>query len=160
MDRHHVSTGRSSSNCDSVDRHFVAHPRKHGTRQDYQREQAFSRSTPTQIDLRDLRLAECIDDNEPPLVQNPDSLYEPTQGDDIHPLPSKAHYLSQNDFFELFDYPENDRSQKQMKQDYLALSRRFNNKIKFKSLVGKNASSLSFCRLLPEIKPLIAVLPA
>jgi len=46
-------------------------------------------------------------------------------------------YLRLADFNELFDYPENDRSKKELKRDFKDLNQTYNSKIKFKSLVGK-----------------------
>jgi hypothetical protein len=37
----------------------------------------------------------------------------------------------------LFDYPENDRSQREIKNDYAVLKSRYNEKLKFRNVVGK-----------------------
>ena len=48
-----------------------------------------------------------------------------------------SRYLSLQEFKELFNYPENDRSRKDLKRDYKTIFRLQDGRVKFKSLVGK-----------------------
>ena len=58
---------------------------------------------------------------------------------DVEQLYHQEHtqYLSWADFKELFSYDENDRSEKDLKRDFKQLTQTYNEKVKFKSLVGK-----------------------
>ncbi len=52
----------------------------------------------------------------------------------------------------LFDYPENDRSQREIKNDYAVLKSRYNEKLKFRNVVGKWMKNFIFDRLLLDVK--------